>query len=190
MVNKQQLFDITKQILEDIELVIHFNSSGSFFLPEDSGGDMTYRFFGQDLIVEFEWEETETLEDNIVLGDYYNDENTIKIQLLSSKPVDFCTISNIGEVLTHELTHWLQEMGGIEFGDTENVDTEDYYFQPHEIEAQYYGFMFESEYCGSELVEIVERWFTKYGKFHEFNNENELKTRLLETLEEFGQKIS
>ena len=128
MVNKQQLFDITKQILEDIELVIHFNSSGSFFLPEDSGGDMTYRFFGQDLIVEFEWEETETLEENIVLGDYYNDENTIKIQLLSSKPVDFYTISNIGEVLTHELTHWLQEMGGIEFGDTENVHTENYYF--------------------------------------------------------------
>lgn len=189
MVDKQQLFDITKQILDDIELIIQFNSSGSFFLPEDSGGDMTYRFFSQDLIVEFEWEEPETLKDNIVLGDYYNDENTIKIKLLSSKPVDFFTISNIGEVLTHELTHWFQEMGGMEFGDVKNVDTEEYYFQPHEIEAQYYGFMFESEYCGSELVEVMGRWFTKYGKFHEFDNENELKTRLLETLGEFGQKI-
>ena len=49
--------------------------------------------------------------------------------------------------------------------------------------------MFESEYCKSELVEVVERWFTKYGKFHEFDDENQLKTRLLETLEEFGQKI-
>ena len=188
MVKKQQLFDLAKHILEDIELVIHYNSCGSFYLPEDSGGEMTYTFSGQDLIVEFEWEESETLEENIVLGEYHNEENSIKIQLLNSKPIDFYTISNIGEVLTHELTHWIQEMGGTEFEDTENIDTEDYYFQPHEIEAQYYGFMFESEYSNSSLTDVVNRWFIKYGKFHEFENQDELKKRLLNTLEEFSLK--
>jgi hypothetical protein len=112
MVEKEKLFQATRQVLEDIELVLHYNSSGEFFLPEDAGGEMTYRFFGQDLIVEFEWVESDSLEDNIVLGDYYNDENTIRIELKTCKEIDYQTIANIGEVITHEMTHWIQEMGG------------------------------------------------------------------------------
>ena len=50
MVKKDILFDISRQILSDIELVLHYNSSGSFYLPEDVGGELTYRFLNQDLM--------------------------------------------------------------------------------------------------------------------------------------------
>lgn len=187
MVEKEKLFQATRQVLEDIELVLHYHLSGEFFLPEDIGGEMTYRFFGQDLIVEFEWVESNGLEDNIVLGDYYNDENTIRIELKTCKEIDYQTIANIGEVITHEMTHWIQEMGGFEFPNEGSIDTSDYYLQPHELEAQYYGFSFESEYLNLPLNEVVDKWFEKYGKFHDFPNPDDIKTRIIESMYEYTQ---
>jgi len=189
MVNKQILFNISRQILSDIETVLHFNSSGSFYLPEDVGGELTYVFLGQDLIVELEWNDSVLFDKNVVTGDYYNDEGSIKLVLMSSKEITRETISNIGEVLTHELTHWLQEMGGYEFPPESDMDYLDYYLQPHELEAQYYGFQFESEYLNLPLVSVVHRWFDKYGEFHEVEDIELIRDSLLERLEEFSEKI-
>lgn len=190
MIHKEQLFLAAQCVLDDIETILHFNSVGEFYLPEDSGGELTYQFFGQDLIVEFNWEETPNLEDNLVLGDYYNNEGTIKITFKNSKPIDIDTISNIGEVIVHEMTHWLQEINGIIFPDIEVKGDELYYLQSHEIEAQYYGFEFQSKYTNLKLSEVIDKWFEKYGKFHDFENTEQFKEKLLCELEEFAQKES
>jgi hypothetical protein len=81
-INKTELFESAKCVLDDIETILFYNSAGLYYLPEDCGGELTYKFFGQDLIVEFEWEEVNALDTNIVLGDYYNNEATIKIILI------------------------------------------------------------------------------------------------------------
>ena len=146
MINKIELFKSAQCVLNDIETILNYNSTGSYYLPEDCGGELTYKFFGQDLIVEFEWQETEVFETNLVLGDYYNNEATIKISLMNSKKIDSETISNIGEVLVHEMTHWLQELDGLIFPNAKNIDDDLYYLQSHEVEAQYYGFDFQCKY--------------------------------------------
>ena len=59
MINKIELFKSAQCVLNDIETILNYNSTGSYYLPEDCGGELTYKFFGQDLIVEFEWQEIE-----------------------------------------------------------------------------------------------------------------------------------
>lgn len=184
MVKKDILFDISRQILSDIELVLHYNSSGSFYLPEDVGGELTYRFLNQDLIVEFDWKEDGIHGDNVVVGDYYNEEYSIKITLVTVKDINEETVSNIAEVLVHELTHWMQELDGYDFPKKEPEDFLGYYLQPHEIEAQYFGFLFQSEYLNKSLVEVVDLWFEKYGKFHQDTDIDFVKSKLIEKLQE------
>lgn len=188
MVDKKELFSAASIILSDIETIIFYNSPGGFYLPEDAGGELTYRFFNQDLVVEFDWEETEVFETNLVLGDYYNNESTIKISLRNSKQIDFDTISNIGEVIAHELTHWLQEMNGMVFPNPENIEDDKYYLQRHEIEAQYYGFVFQSRYANTTLEEAVDKWFEKYSQFHNFRDCEKFKKKLLTKFDKFSQK--
>lgn len=188
MVDKEQLFSAANIILADIETIIHFNSPGEFYLPEDAGGELTYNFFGQDLIVEFDWEETQAFETNLVLGDYYNNEATIKISLRNSKNIDCHTISNIGEVLAHELTHWLQELNGVIFPNAQTIEDDSYYLQNHEIEAQYYGFEFQCKYSNLTLEEALNIWFEKYGEFHSFKDPQKFKKKLLRHLEKFAQE--
>ena len=188
MINKTELFESAQCVLNDIETILYYNSTGSYYLPEDCGGELTYKFFGQDLTVEFDWEETDAFETNLVLGDYYNNESTIKISLRNSCQIDFDTISNIGEVVTHEMTHWLQEMDGVIFPNAENIDDDKYYLQQHEIEAQYYGFEFQSRYSNTTLEEAVDRWFEKYAQFHNFQNNEKFKKNLLTQFNEFSQK--
>jgi hypothetical protein len=78
-------------------------------------------------------------------------------------------------------------MGGFEFPNEGSIETSDYYLQPHELEAQYYGFSFESEYLNLPLNEVVDRWFEKYGKFHDFPNPDDIKTRIIESMYEYTQ---
>jgi hypothetical protein len=188
MINKTTLFESAQCVLNDIENILNYNSTGLYYLPEDCGGELTYKFFGQDLIVEFDWEETKAFETNLVLGDYYNNEATIKISLRDSKKIDSETISNIGEVLVHEMTHWLQELDGLVFPNPRNIEDDFYYLQPHEIEAQYYGFDFQCKYSNLKLEQAIDLWFEKYGKFHNFKNDITFKEKLLRQLEEFAQK--
>jgi hypothetical protein len=187
-INKTELFESAKCVLDDIETILFYNSAGLYYLPEDCGGELTYKFFGQDLIVEFEWEEVNTLDTNIVLGDYYNNEATIKIILKSSKLINCSTISNIGEVIAHEMTHWLQELNGLKFPNSDKIDDDLYYLQKHEIEAQYYGFEFQCNHSNLKLEEVVNLWFEKYGVYHNFNNSEFLKEKLLRKLRKFGEK--
>lgn len=188
MIHKEELFQATELILCDIVQILNFKSSGNFFLPEDIGEDLTYQFFRQDLIVEFEWLETLNYETNLVLGDYYNNEGTIKICLINSKIIDNNTISNIGEVLAHEMTHWLQEIDGFVFSDIKETDDNLYYLQQHEIEAQYYGFEFQRNHLNLEFDEVVNLWFVKYGPYHDFKNQKEYKDKLLGHLHQFSEK--
>jgi hypothetical protein len=188
MINKEQLFSAAKTILADIETIIHYNSPGEFYLPEDSGGELTYNLFGQDLIVEFDWEELDYDGQNIVLGDYYNNESTIKIVLRNANPVDFNTLSNVGEVIAHELTHWLQEMNGFSFPNLIKIDDDKYYLQPHEVEAQFYGFEFQSAYLNKSLEQVLELWLEKYEQYHNFRNTKKFKQKLLSSFEKFAQE--
>lgn len=188
MINKEQLFQAAQCILFDIEAILHYNSPGEFYLPEDTGGELTYQFFGQDLVVEFDWQEMDSFETNLVLGDYYNNEATIKISLINSKNIDCDTISNIGEVIAHELTHWLQELNGVVFPFADNIEDDSYYLQNHEIEAQYYGFEFQCKYLNLSLEQAIDLWFEKYGEFHSFKDPHNFKKKLLSHLEKFAQE--
>lgn len=179
MVEKQKLFEFSRTILSDIETILHYNSEGSFYLPEDTGGEMSYQFLGQDLTLEFDWEEVDYLNTSVVLGDFYNGEDTIKIVLKSVESVDRRMVSKIGEVLTHELVHWIQEMDGFDFPNSDDVQGFDYYLQPHEIEAQYYGFLFQSEFLGEPIEKVVEEWVDNYSEFHEFEESQNLTKSLL-----------
>jgi hypothetical protein len=108
--------------------------------------------------------------------------------LRNANPVDFNTLSNVGEVIAHELTHWLQEMNGFSFPNLIKIDDDKYYLQPHEVEAQFYGFEFQSAYLNKSLEQVLELWLEKYEQYHNFKNTKKFKQKLLSSFEKFAQE--
>lgn len=183
--NKKNITEVKKydkiidKIVDDIIDIVKLQEEGDFLLPEDVDGNMTYQFINLDneFDVDVQIEHDETINDFIIDGGYYSDEDKFEF-LITYNPkkypsflVDFT--GEINEVVAHEFNHMLQDMRGElgkpggEFGSLE------YYLQYDELESQYEGFKRHSRVTKIPMKIIVRNWFNKYGEERGLSEEDQ-----------------
>lgn len=175
--NEQIIFEsksdgIIRKLVKDIFQVYKHQREGTFHLPEDIAGDeMVYDFprINTKFSINLELILDPTIKDFEIEGDYYKDDDTIEITIITNPNLTKVhlqeLIKELNEVVGHELEHIKQIERGYVFG-KEPVNSFDYYQQPHEIEAQRAGFKRRSKKELRSLEDVAREWFNKYPEKH------------------------
>jgi hypothetical protein len=138
---------VIRAIVRDIITVYKKEDEGEFYLPNHiEKDDDYYNFtnFDHNLIVELIIIENYDIEDFIVDANYWRDEEIIEIIIDYNKG-------------THDLD---QE---------EEYDPFKYYSQPHEVDAQVFGFNRLSKLTKKPYEAVVRSWFEKNKDIHRLN---------------------
>lgn len=164
---------ITRVIVRDIIKMFKKTKVGEFSLPEDLGDidEMTYDF-GKNLppfSVTLKMIEDEGVDDFEIDGEYYRDDETIVIEIVTNPNTDKTIIQNmigeLNETVRHELEHIKQNMLGYK-RKKEPKNPLKYYTQKSEIEAQIAGFKRRAKQEKKDIRDIANDWFKKYQKRH------------------------
>ena len=163
---------VIRKIVQDIFNVYKFQREGSFDLPEDINPEnLVYDFPKIDtkFSIHLELILDPTIEDFEIEGDYYHDDDTIEITIITNPNLQKnhlqSLIKELNEVVSHELKHIEQNEQGYIFG-KEPINPFDYYMQPHELEAQRYGFNRRAKTEKRSLEDVAQEWFNKYPSKH------------------------
>jgi hypothetical protein len=169
--------DIVVKIVNDVIQIYKRNKEGEFVLPEDIGDEMTYHFpeLDTDFTVELIMDLDESVEEYDVDANYYRDEDTIELRIVSNpklgKKIPEEMISDLEEHIRHEIEHMIQHLSGYEFPDDEPSNPIDYYSQPHELDAQRAGFNVRAKKEKKSLESVAKNWFEKNKKKHRLSDE-------------------
>ena len=163
---------VVRKIVRDILNIYKYQREGTFDLPEDlSSDELVYDFAKIDtkFSIDLELLLDPTIDDFEVEGNYFNEDDTIEITIISNPNLNKVHLQNLikelNEVVTHELEHIQQTEKGYVFG-LEPLNPYDYYTQPHELEAQRAGFKRRSKKEMRSLEDVAKEWFNKYPHKH------------------------
>jgi hypothetical protein len=187
--NLEKLEIITDALVSDIVNLLKKNVSGYYYLPEETTEEALY-IFGDDinaLTLEVHIHKSVDQPQSEVDGEYYNNENTIKVEILYNQNEGILKvlddiIPELHELITHEVVHFLQEESGYKFPNKVPKKPFNYYSQPHELEAQIKGFEKRSKVSSTEIKKVMKAWFKKYPQKHNLTTKevNKLISKLLE----------
>ncbi len=175
--------NVVRTLVKDIISLYKSQREGEFSLPEDIRGEehMTYSFpqikneFSIDLNLAKD-DDVDTVE---VDADYYKDEDTIEITIISNPELGYQNIQELigelNEVIRHELEHISQYQKGYKFP-KEPKGPLKYYTQQHELEAQLAGFKRRARKENRSVEEVIRGWFRRNEKKHR------LKPKQVETV--------
>jgi hypothetical protein len=164
---------ITRTIVKDIINIFKQNKTGEFSLPEDLDGsdEMTYDF-GRNLppfSITLTMNQDENVDDFEVDGEYYRDDETIIIEIISNPKTNTSIIQKLigelNETVRHELEHLKQNMLGYKRKKEPKTPFK-YYTQKSELDAQIAGFKRRSKKEKKDIRDIANDWFNKYQKLH------------------------
>jgi hypothetical protein len=185
-ISKNLLLEISKRrkiirdLVYDIVNVYKQNEEGEFYLPEDITGNDKYEFPKLKTKIQVELtifpdDETETY---IIDADYFYKEGVIAITIVYNpeKKINllYDIVGELNEVIAHEIRHVDQHDNNMyEFDDEkeEETDSVKYYTQPHELDAQVYGFKRLSKLKNVSFEQVVRNWFETHGQFHGMDKE-------------------
>ena len=171
--------DVIRQIVKDLVVVFKENQEGDFYLPEYfSDRSMIYSFpgFSEDLVVEFKISVNESIDNFIVDANYYNEEDIIEINVeynpKNKREMMYDLIGELNEIVAHEIRHVDQQNKGLYDLDVEGEeDPFKYYTQPHEIDAQIFGFNRLSKLTRRPFEEIVRNWYNTHKDIHRLSDD-------------------
>jgi len=171
--------DVIRQIVKDLVVVFKENQEGDFYLPEYfTDRSMIYSFpgFSEDLVVEFRISVNESIDNFIVDANYYNDEDIIEISVeynpKNKREMMYDLIGELNEIVAHEIRHVDQQNKGLYDLDVEGEeDPFKYYTQPHEIDAQIFGFNRLSRLTKRPFEEVVRNWYNTHKDIHRLSDE-------------------
>ena len=180
-----RLFENTQQrqtvatVVKDIITIFKDNDDGDFYLPEDiDENKMTYEFskLSTSFSVELTIEENESLDDFKVNGEYAEDDDTITIVIHynpnKKRELVYGLIGELNEIVAHEIRHIVQkEKGHFKLGGSKVKDPYKYYTQPHELDAQNFGFKRMARMTKKPIETLVQNWFDKNEDIHMLNPE-------------------
>lgn len=169
-----------REMVRDIIIVFKENESGEFTLPEyfEDRDEMIYNLskFGSNLTIELTIEENKNVENFVVEANYINEEETIEI-IITYNPIKknrmlYDLIGELNELIAHELRHFYQEVKKThDIGGQTTSDPYTYYSQPHEIDAQHYGFKRLSKLTKKPFEDVVRKWFDTHKDLHGLSNQ-------------------
>lgn len=170
---------IVRQIVNDILSVFKSKKVGGFSLPEDlRETDLYYDYpqFKKEFGVFVNFEQSDDVETFEVDGDLYYDDDTIEILVItnpnSGNEILNDLVNELNEVVRHEIEHIIQYDGGMK-RKKEPTDSEKYYMQQHELDAQKAGFKRRARREKNNMETLVRNWFKKYPHKHTLNPEQQ-----------------
>ena len=190
-------FEILEKIVDilaiDVFEMLKRKTSGVFYLPEETGEIPIYVIGDgvNDLTLEFEVIQDPTITKTELDGEFVPEEDVIVLQIVYNPNQDIEEIikdntSEIYEVLTHEVVHFLQQEAGFNFPKKEPKTSKKYYRQKHEIEAQLKGFERHSKMSKKQLEQVMKDWFAKYPHKHNLDDK-EVKKLIKKLLKTYGK---
>jgi hypothetical protein len=163
---------MTRKLVKDVLSVFKYQKEGEFTLPEDIGGDMTYKFPVLDthFTIELSLDQSDEVETIDLNAEYFEDDDTIRIYITSNPHLDREVLEELhfelNEIIRHELEHIIQFERGDDIPDEEPEESLVYYTQPHELGAQIAGFKRKAQKLRKPLETVIRDWFDKNPSKH------------------------
>jgi hypothetical protein len=159
-----------RNVIKDITNILKRKEEGEFYLPYELSGEDQYKFgnlgeFDIELDIRHaDFDEIESGADYDVNSNYSVGDKKLYI-LITIVPDRlekslFYILGKLNDDIPHELIHLKQDQEG-RLDDKDYVGSpKGYFLQPHEIEAQYYGFKRAAKSMGLTTEELVDDYFT------------------------------
>lgn len=180
-----------RNVIKDITTILKQKQEGEFNLPHDVDGNDFYDFIGFpefDVLLEIIHTNFENIpqgadfyvESSYVVGD---NQLQIMIRVLPDRLEKslFAIIGKLNDDIAHELQHLRQDDEGRLEDDFFVGSTRDYFLQPDEIEAQYYGLKRRSKMTGIPVEELIDDYFEYKRDTFDLSDQDikEIKTAIL-----------
>lgn len=171
--------DIIRQIIKDIIVVYKSEDDGEFYLPDEVDESRNFYLFsdtGAKIKVELIIQENPDRDTFKLDANYYRRENIIEI-IIDYNPeqkekIIYNMIGQLNELVAHEIRHVDQKhKGSYDLEVDEPEDPYEYYTQPHELDAQYFGFKRMSKMTKKPMEIVVRQWFENNSDLHQLNDE-------------------
>ena len=165
---------IIRDLVSDVINIYKSEEEGEFYLPEDVDGKHVYEFpkLQTPIRIELTIFPDDEVDNFIIDADFFYKEGVIAITIVydPEKKIKliYDLIGELNEVIAHEIRHVDQHRLGLyDFkDDEEETDPIKYYTQPHELDAQVYGFNRISKLKKIPFKEVVKTWFETHKDIH------------------------
>jgi hypothetical protein len=171
---------MVRGIIQKIVNTLKKKEEGEFNIPFMSGGEE------YNIMVDIRFNDKIESARDFDLNSFYNTD-TGDVEILIQVDPDrikkslFSIVGELNDDLTHELQHSRQsEEGRIDDEDFQGNNFE-YFMQPNEIEAQYFGLKQKAKSMGLPMEDVIDDWFMfRQDKFELTDNEvAKIKTAVL-----------
>ena len=166
-----------RKIVRDVISVFKKNDEGNFYLPEDVNGEEFYDFDKIKAILTIEL--TIIIDDEIdkfeVNADWISDDDVIELTINynseNKNKLLYDLSGELNEIIAHEIRHIDQETtGSYNTKVRKGQEGKKYYTQPHELDAQIFGFKRISKLTKTPFDVVVKRWFNTHHNLHQMND--------------------
>ena len=173
--------DVIRKVIKDIVTVFKNEDEGEFFLPEyfEDRNEMVYDFMtmGESFSIELILEVNDETENFKVNAEIYNDDQTIRVLIqynsYNKTKILYDLIGELNEIIAHELRHIDQNIRGTFVSKSyRGKDPVKYYTQPHELDAQVYGFTRLAKLRKVPFEDVVRNWFETHKEIHQMNDQD------------------
>lgn len=175
LLEDSRLRNVIRTIVKDIIITYKENGEGEFYLPK--GDDDSYNFpgFEHDIIVQLNLVENGDIDDYVANAHLWQDTDIIEIGLEynpeKKSKILYDVVGEMNELIAHELRHIYQrETGMFSISGKEKTNPLKYYTQPHEIDAQVFGFNRLAKLSKKPFDVVVNNWFEKNKETHRLND--------------------
>ena len=170
--------EVIRAIVKDIISVFKQEEDGEFYLPNYINDDKDfYNFtnFENNLSVEVSINPNIDVDDFIVDGNYWGSDDIMEIIIDYNPDVKskilYDLVGELNQVVAHEIRHIDQRnKKTFNLDGPEEEDPYKYYTQPHEIDAQVFGFKRLSKIAKKPYEMVVKNWFDKHKDIHRLSN--------------------
>ena len=168
--------NVIRTLVRDIITVFKGEDEGEYYLPNYLDNEDFYNFldFNHDLTVELNLVEDESLDSFKLDAWLWGNEDVIEV-VITYNPniknnITFKLIGELNEVIGHEIRHIDQKYRNLfDINVPEEKDPYKYYTQPHEIDAQVFGFRRLSKLTKQPFEVVVKEWFDTHEDVHKLN---------------------
>ena len=180
--------NVIRTLVRDIITVFKGEDEGEYYLPNYLDNEDFYNFldFNHDLTIELNLVEDESLDSFKLDAWLWGNEDVIEV-VITYNPniknnITFKLIGELNEVIGHEIRHIDQKYRNIfDINVPEEKDPYKYYTQPHEIDAQVFGFKRLSKLTKRPFEVVVKEWFDTHEDVHKLSADevNDVISKLL-----------
>jgi hypothetical protein len=168
-----------RTIVRDVISIFKANDEGEFYLPEDNSDDPYYDFkkLNTNLTIDLLIVIDDEMEGFEVDADWWGENEVIELRISYNSEkknnLIYDLVGELNEIIAHELRHIDQEnKGTYETNVPEETEGKKYYTQPHELDAQVFGFKRISKLTKTPFDIVVKRWFNTHENLHQMNDKD------------------